>query len=78
MKSEEFMKKVYVSEIVDPNSTGKSLGRWQDRVTEYMCERGASRRGGFKQARRKGLDRKKRRRLCHVHPLGGSSTVSEL
>ncbi len=25
---------------VDPSSRGKSLGRWKDRVKEYMCERG--------------------------------------
>ncbi len=35
MKSEEFAKKVYVSETVDPSSRGRPLGRWKDRVKEY-------------------------------------------
>ncbi len=26
-------------EIVGPNSRGRPLGRWKDRVKEYMCER---------------------------------------
>ncbi len=45
MQSEEFMKKVYVSEIVDPDRRGRSLGRWKDGVKEYMCEGGATRGG---------------------------------
>ncbi len=36
MESEE---KVYVSKTVGPNSRGRPLGRWRDRVKEYMCER---------------------------------------
>ncbi len=46
MGSEEFVKKVYVSESVGPGSRGRSLGRWRDRGKEYMCERGAARGGG--------------------------------
>ncbi len=30
--SEEFVKKVYMSESVGPNSRGRPLGRWRDRV----------------------------------------------
>ncbi len=47
MGSEEFVKKVYMSESVGPNSKGTIPGRWRDRVKEYMCERGAARRGGW-------------------------------
>ncbi len=36
MKSEELVKEVYVREIVGPNSRGRLLGRWKDRVMEYM------------------------------------------
>ncbi len=36
---ESLVKKVYVSEVVGPNSRGRSLGRWKDMVKEYMCER---------------------------------------
>ncbi len=32
------------------------LWRWKDRVKEYMCERGATRRGRSEQARRECLD----------------------
>lgn len=39
MKSEDFVKKVYVSKIVGPNSRGRLLGKWKDRVKGYMCER---------------------------------------
>ncbi len=39
MKSEEFVKKVYVSEMVGPNSRGRPLGRWKDRVKEHRCGR---------------------------------------
>ncbi len=35
----EFVKKVYMSESVGPNSRGMPLGRWRDGVKEYMCER---------------------------------------
>ncbi len=47
MKNEKFVKKVYVSEIVDPNSEGRLLGRWKDRLKEYMYERCAVTRRGF-------------------------------
>ncbi len=45
MGSEKFVKKVYVTENVDPNNRGRPPGRWRDTVKEYMCERGATRRG---------------------------------
>ena len=35
-KSEEFMKKVYVSETDDPGRRGRPVVRWKDRVKEYM------------------------------------------
>ncbi len=75
------MKKVYVSESVDPNSRGRTLGRWRDRVKEYMCKRGATRRGGPDQARRECLDRERWKLFCRGHPAGdvpGGSEASEL
>ncbi len=45
MKCKEFVKRVYVSESVGPNSRGRLLGRWKDREKEYMSERGVSRGG---------------------------------
>ncbi len=47
--SEEFVKKVYMSESVGPNSRGRPPGRWRDRVKEYLCERGATRGGRIRQ-----------------------------
>ncbi len=73
MGSEEFVRKVYVSESVDPNSRGRPLGRWRDRVTEYMCEMGATRGGGLDQARKECLDRERWRLFCRGHTLGGYS-----
>ncbi len=54
MGSEEFVKKVYMSENAGPSSRGRPPVRWRDRVKEYMCERerGAIRWGGLDQARR--------------------------
>ncbi len=43
MGSEKLVKKVYVSESVDPNSRGRAYERWSDRVKQGVCERGASR-----------------------------------
>ena len=57
MGSKEFVKKVYMSESVGPNSRGRPPVRWRDRVEEYMCEKGATRGGGLDQARRECLDR---------------------
>ncbi len=41
------MKKVYVSEIEGPSRRGRPLGRWKDRIKEYVSEKGASRGGGL-------------------------------
>ncbi len=70
MGSEELVKKVYVSEIVGPNSRGRPPVRWRDRVKEYMCERGATRGGGLDEARRECLDRERWRLFCLGQPLG--------
>ncbi len=65
MGSEEFVKKVYVSESVGPNSRGRPLGKWRDIVKEYMCER------GLDQARRECLNRERWTLFCHGHPFWG-------
>ncbi len=69
MGREEFVRKVYVSGGVGPNSRGRPPGRWRDRVKEYMCERGAGRGGGLDQVRRECLDRERGRLFCcgHLH-----------
>ncbi len=69
MGSEEFVKKVYMSEIAGPNRRGRPPVRWSDRVKEYICERGATREGGLDQGRRECLDRERWRLFCRGHPL---------
>ncbi len=39
MDNEEFVK-VYRSSVGGPNKRGRPLGRWEDRVKEYVSERG--------------------------------------
>ncbi len=73
MRSEEFVKKVYMSKSMGPNSRGRPPGRWRDRVKEHMCERGATRGGRLDQASRKCLDRERWKLFCCGHPLGGCS-----
>ncbi len=66
------MKKVYVSQSVRPNSRGRPLGRWKNRVKEYyMCERSATREGGIHQARRECLDKEEWRLFWPNHLFGG-------
>lgn len=50
MKSEEFVKRVYVNEIVSTNGRGRLFGRQKDR--EYMCKRVATIGRGLELARR--------------------------
>ncbi len=56
MGSEEFVKKVHMSESVGPNSRGRLPGRWRNREKEYMCESGVTTGGEPDQARRECLD----------------------
>ncbi len=67
MESEEFVKKVYVSKSVGPNSRGRLPQRWNDRVKDYKCERGAP---GFDQGRKEGLDKDRWRLFCLGQSLG--------
>ncbi len=41
MENEEFVKKVYLSSVEGPNRRGRPLGRWEDKMKEYMSDRGA-------------------------------------
>ncbi len=40
---------MYESELKGPNRRGRPLGRWKDRVEEYLGERGINGRGVLKQ-----------------------------
>ncbi len=50
-------KKVSFSETEGPNSRGMPLGKWKDKVKEYMGERDTDGGGGPEQAKRACLDR---------------------
>ncbi len=70
MGNEEFVKKVYLSSVEGTNRWGRPLGRWKDRVKEYVSERGV-RGNGLEWARKECMDRERWRAVCHGHPLGG-------
>ena len=65
------MRKMFLSESVGPSSRGRLLRKWKDRVKGYMCERGATRRSGFEQARKKCFYRERWGIFCRGHALGG-------
>ncbi len=70
MENEKFVKKVYLSSVEGPNRRGRPLGRWEDRVKEYVSERGV-RGNGLEWARRECGDRERWRSIYCGHPLGG-------
>ncbi len=52
MGNEELVKEVYLSSVEGTTRRGRLLGRWEDRVKEYVSERGVRRNG----LRRNGLE----------------------
>ncbi len=69
-KNADFVKKVYLSSIEGLNRRGRSLGRCEDRVKEYMSERGV-RENGLEWARRNCMDRERWRSVSRGHSFGG-------
>ncbi len=59
-----------MGESVGLSSEGRPVGRWRDRVKEYMCERGAI--GVLDQARRECLGRERWRLFCCGHSFGNT------
>ncbi len=62
------------------NRRGRPLGRWKDKVKEYVGERGV-RGNGLEWARRECVDRERWKFVCRGHPPGdanGESEASEL
>ncbi len=76
MGNEEFVKKVYHSSAEGMNRRGRPLVRWEDRVKEYVSEKGV-RGNRLDWARRESMDRERWSSVCHGHPLGGHSGGSE-
>ncbi len=69
MGSEEFGK-VCESELEGPNRRERSLGRWKDRLEEYLGERGISVREVLEQVRRTYWDRERWRLMSWPLPRG--------
>ncbi len=67
MGREEFVKKVYESELKGPNRRGRPLGRWKNRVEECRKERGINGRGVLEEARRECWHRERWRVFCRDH-----------
>ncbi len=76
MANEEFVKKVYLSRVGGTNRPGRPLGRWKDRVKEYVNERGV-RANGLEWARRECMDRERWRSVCRGRSLGDAPGGSE-
>ncbi len=72
MENDYFVKEVYRSSVDGLNRRGRPFGRWEDRVKEYVSERGVK-GNGLEWARRECMDREKWRSFCHGHPHGGRS-----
>ncbi len=71
MGNEEFVK-VYLSSVESTNRRGRPLVRWEDRVQEYVNERGVK-GNALDWPRRECMDRERWKSICHGHPLGGCS-----
>lgn len=57
--------------FMDGCMRGRPLGRWKDRVREYLNERCVREGAGFGRARRECMDRERWRLFCRGHPLRG-------
>ncbi len=61
---------MYRSSVESSNRRGRPLGSWEDRVQEYVRERGV-RVSGLGWARRECVERERWRSVCRGHSLGG-------
>ncbi len=62
MGSGEFVR-VYESELKGPNRRGRPLGKWKDRLEDYLGERASNGRRVLEQARRECWGRERWRLL---------------
>ncbi len=78
MENEEFVKKMFLSSVEGSNKRGRPLGRWEDKVKEYVSEMGVRvRRNRLEWAKRECMDKERWRSICHDHLLGDTSRGSE-
>ncbi len=59
---------VYMSSVEGSNRRGRPLGGWEDRVKDYVSERGV-RGKGLEWARKEYMDRERWKSIYHGHPL---------
>ncbi len=70
MGNEEFVKKVYLSSVECAHRRGRLFERWEDRVKEYVSERGV--RGNVLEwAKRECMDRERWKSIRRGHPTLG-------
>ncbi len=73
----DFVKKVYLNSVEGTNRRGRPLGRWEDRLQEYVSEREV--RGNVLEwARRECMDRERWRSVCCGYPLEERSQREEV
>ena len=66
--SKEFVKKVYLSEVMGPRRRGRPVVRWKNWVKEDMHEKVANREAGIEISRRQSLNRARWKLFCReVH-----------
>ncbi len=70
MGNDKFVK-VYLGSAEGANRRGRPFGRWEDRVKEYVSERGV-RGNGLEWARNECMDRERWRSVCRGHPTVGT------
>ncbi len=58
MGNKEFVKKMYLSSVENTNRRGRLLGIWEDRVREYVSQRGVG-GNGLEWARWECMDRER-------------------
>ncbi len=76
MGNYEFVKRVYLSRAEGTNRRGRPLGRWEDRVKEYVSESGV-RGNGLECTRRECMDRESGDPSAMATPLGETARGSE-
>jgi len=71
MGESEMTRRIYKGGVDAAGVRERSPGKWEDRLLEYVRERGDKRLRGIESARVECMDRSKWRLLCHGHLLEG-------
>ncbi len=73
MEEGKMTRRVYMSEIEGGNVRGRPPVKWRDnRVQEYVRERGEGSLRNLEQARRECQDRERWKLFCRGHPVVGA------